>query len=88
MFISRHQGATCYLNTAVQALFMTPPFRARVSELGAAGAATGAALLRMLSGRVLLWMLRWLLLRMLRMLRMLLLVVGAPLWAPTHGRPL
>jgi 3-oxoacyl-ACP reductase-like protein len=36
-----NQGATCYLNTAVQVLFMTHRFRARVSELGAAGAAAG-----------------------------------------------
>ena len=40
----RNQGATCYLNSLVQALFMTPSFRASVSELGeldAAGAAAG-----------------------------------------------
>ena len=36
-----NHGATCYLNTALQALFMTPLFRARVRELGAAGAAAG-----------------------------------------------
>jgi hypothetical protein len=39
----RNQGATCYLNSLVQALFMTPSFRASVSELGELGAAGAAA---------------------------------------------
>lgn len=31
----RNQGATCYLNSLVQALYMTPPFRAAIESLGA-----------------------------------------------------
>ena len=30
----RNQGATCYLNSLVQALYMTPPFRSAIQSLG------------------------------------------------------
>ena len=30
----RNQGATCYLNSLVQSLYMTPPFRASIDALG------------------------------------------------------
>ena len=38
---SRLQGATCYLSSLVQSLFMTPQFRAAMYDLGAPTAGSG-----------------------------------------------